>query len=164
MGYARRMAGQAQKPPIVLHGCCVEQYAIRDRSMSFRGQGRLFVDGKEVGPVPRLAVGRSLGTSITGLMVFHCDGRWNVVAGDGPYPTLREAMQEAERFYPGISPAWKRTGYTRAQAERQLVRMGPTCSMCSTIWLNVEKIVEVKKGVQLCDVCIRKLHKAISAK
>src|SRR6185295_12462627 len=30
-------------------------------------------------------------------------------------------------------PAWKRTGYTRDQAERQLVRMGPTCSMCSTI-------------------------------
>jgi hypothetical protein len=158
------MALRAGKPPIVLYGCCVEQYAIRDRSIPFRRHRRLFADGKEVGPVPRLAVGRSLGTSITGLMVFHCDGRWNVVTADGPYPTLREARQEAERFYPGISAAWKRTGYTRAQANRQLARMGPTCSMCSTIWLNVEKkIVEVKKGVYLCDVCVRTLHEAMSA-
>jgi hypothetical protein len=41
--------------------------------------------------------------------------------------------------------------------------MGPKCSMCSRIWLDVEKMVEVKKGVHLCDVCVRKLHEAISA-
>jgi hypothetical protein len=41
--------------------------------------------------------------------------------------------------------------------------MGPTCSMCSKIWLDVEKMVEIKKRkLNLCDTCIRKLYECIS--
>jgi hypothetical protein len=157
------MPRAAQKPPIVLHGCRVEQYAIRDRSMPFRGYGRLFVDGKEIGPLPRLAIGRSLSKGIKGLLLFHCDARWGAVAGIGPFSSLRETKQEAERFYAGIRSAWKRTGYSSTQVERQLTRMGPTCSMCSRIWLDIEKMVEVKKGsIHLCDICIRKLYECVS--
>jgi hypothetical protein len=157
------MARLPRKPPIVMHGCRVEQYAIRDRSMPFRGYGRLFVDGKEVGLVTRLAVGRSLAKRITGLLLFHCDARWNVVASIGPFQSLRETKQEAERFYAGITSAWKQTGYSSTQVERQLARMGPKCSMCSRIWLDIEKMVEVKKrSIHLCDVCIRKLYECLS--
>jgi len=46
------------KPPIVLEGCRIEQFAVRDRSMKFEGHGLLFRGDKEVGPVPRLAIGR----------------------------------------------------------------------------------------------------------
>lgn len=154
------MVRPARKPPIVLHGCRIEQYAIRDRSIRFRGHRLLSVDGKEVGPVPRLALGRWRGK---GLMVFHCDRRWNVVAGDGPYPSLREAKQGSERFYPGISTAWKRTGYSQTQFNRYIARIGPTCSMCSKAWLDVEKMVEIKKRkLVFCDTCIRKLYECIS--
>jgi hypothetical protein len=153
------MVRRARKPPIVLASCCVEQYAIRDRSIRFSGHRHLF-DGEEVGAVPRLAIGRYRDQS---LLVLHCDGRWNVVAIDGPYTTLRDAKQGAERSYSGISAAWKRTGYSRAQAERRLARMGPKCSMCSRIWLDVEKMVEIKKRKTiLCDTCIRELHERIS--
>jgi len=104
-----------------------------------------------------------VGKGIKGLLLFHCDARWNVIAGIGPFASLREAKQEAERFYAGMRSAWKRTGYSSTQVERQLARMGPKCSMCSKIWLDVEKMVEVKKGrFNLCETCIRELHKVIS--
>ena len=47
-----------KKPPLAISGCRVEQYAIRDRSMKYSGHSSLYRDGKEVGPVPRLAICR----------------------------------------------------------------------------------------------------------
>ena len=73
---------------------------------------------------------------------------------------MRAAKADAERFYPGISKAWKRTGYTRAQARRALTRLpNHRCAICRKFWHEVQQIVEVKKArLVLCDVCVRKLH------
>jgi hypothetical protein len=68
-------------------------------ALTFVHQLRGQEPSKQVGPVPRLALGRWRGK---GLMGFHCDRRWNIVAGDGPHASLREAKQNAERFIRGI--------------------------------------------------------------
>jgi len=88
------------KPPVVLDGCRVEQFVLRDRSMKFRGQGRLFRGEKEVGPVPRLALARHRNNEV---LLLHCNSRWQVLGVSGGHATVREAKRDAERFYTGIS-------------------------------------------------------------
>jgi hypothetical protein len=127
------------EPPVMLEGCRIEQFAVRDRSMKFTGQGLLFRGHKEVGPVPRLALGRDRSDEV---MVLHCDVHWNVVGACGGYPNLRAAKERAERFYRGISKAWIRTGYTKTQANRHLNRIGANkkCSLCLRRSYDVEAI------------------------
>lgn len=148
-------------PPVLLEGCRVEQFAVRDRAFRFRGHGLLFRDNKEVGPVRRLALGRARDGAV---MLFHCDTRWNVV-GAMSYAGLRLAKQRAERFYPGISTAWVRTGYTQSQATRLLRRTGANqkCSICAKPWFKVEQMVTIeKRRIVLCDRCIRDLFGMIA--
>jgi hypothetical protein len=98
-------------------------------------------------------------------MLFHCDARWNVVGGM-TYPGVRAAKQRAERFYPGISAAWVRTGYARSQASRRLWRAAANrkCSICAKPWFKVSQLVEIKKArIVLCDACIRELFEMIQS-
>ena len=101
--------------------------------MPFAGHGLLFHGDNEVGPLPRLALGRDRSNEV---LLFHCDTRWRVMGTSGGYATLREAKALAERFYRGISKAWVRTGYTKAQASRYLERLGPKCSLCPSCGLT----------------------------
>jgi hypothetical protein len=149
-----------RKPPVVLHGCRVEQFALRDRSIRFAGHGLLFSAGKEVGAVPRLALARDRSGEV---MLFHCDYRWRVVGASGGWRTVREAKKRAERFYPGISRVWRSTGYTKAQTARQLDRTNRRCSVCAKFWFEVDKMVVTKKArFTLCDACIRQFYEVIS--
>jgi ClpX C4-type zinc finger len=150
------------KPPVALEGCRVEQYAVRHRAMKFAGHGLLFRGDKEVGPVPRLALGRDRSNKV---VLLHCDARWNVVGASGDYPNLRAAKKRAERFYPGISKAWVRTGYSRTDANRYWSGIGASqrCSVCARQWYDVERIVEIRKAkLSICDACIRELHAIVS--
>jgi hypothetical protein len=150
------------KPPVVVGGCRVEQFAMRDRSLKFTGHGLLFSDSKEVGPVPRLALGRDRDGAV---LLLHCDARWNVL-GLAAYRNLLAAKKRAERFYPGISKSWLRTGYTKAQARRHLERSGANrkCTICGKPWWEVDKIIEVRKNkLVICVGCILKLHELVSS-
>ena len=100
------------------------------------------------------------------MLLFHCDARWRVV-GAMSYAGLRVGKQRAERFYPGISSEWIRTGYTRSQANRLLRRLGANqkCSICSKPWFKVEQLVEIRKRrIVLCDRCIRELFSMLATK
>lgn len=144
------------KPPILLQDCRIEQFALLG-SIRFTGHGLLFHDGKEVGPVPRLALGRDLNNDI---LLLHCDARWRVL-GLSVYPNIRAAKKRADRFYPGISRLWRRTGYTRAQAHRQRKRSGADrrCAICEKPWWRVDAIVEIqKRQLAFCVDCIRELN------
>ena len=149
------------KPPVVLDGCRVEQFVLRDRSMKFRGQGRLFRGEKEVGPVPRLALARHRNNEV---LLLHCNSRWQVLGVSGGHATVREAKRDAERFYTGISKGWMPTHYTKVQARRALDRLpGPKkCSLCSRPWHAVEALVEIKKFA-ICDTCARELYRLVSS-
>jgi len=130
--------------------------------MTFVGHGRLFRGEKAVGPVPLLALGRY---DPHGIMLFHCDARWNVRGASGPYESLRDAKRGADRFYHKLSTAWVRTGYTLRHANRYWDRMGLNlrCSMCRKPPVEVNQMIELrKKKIVLCDGCIRKLYQLLS--
>jgi hypothetical protein len=144
-----------------LAGCKVEQYAIRDRSMKYSGHSYLFRDGKEVGPVPCLAICRGDDAEI---LLFHCDRRWNVLGMAGDYANINAAKQRAERIYPGISAAWVKTGFTKRQVNQYLDRIGHNlrCAFCGKAWYQVERIVTKGKNA-ICDACIREPGEMIEA-
>lgn len=60
-----------ESPPPLIEGARVLQYALLDRTVTYSGHSRLFVGGKEVGPVPRLAIGKAM--SDGKVLLFHCD-------------------------------------------------------------------------------------------
>jgi hypothetical protein len=150
-----------RKPPPALAGCRVEQYANRDRSMKYSGHSYLFRDGKEVGPVPRLAICRGDDNEV---LLFHCDRRWNVLGMAGGYPNVKAAKRRAERTYSGISAAWVKTGFTRRQLKRYLDRLGHNvkCAFCGKAWHQVERMVRKGKSA-ICDACVRELSEIIAA-
>jgi hypothetical protein len=147
-----------RNPPIVIDGCWIEQYAIRPRSIRFQGHRLLFRGGREVRSVPCLALGRDRDGKV---IILHCDGRWGSRVSSGHCDTVREAKADAERYYPGISKHWRKTGYTARQARRHL-HDGPTCTRCSKRWYDVQSIVVIKGKLTICDECIVKLHTIIS--
>jgi hypothetical protein len=98
------------KPPVVLEGCRIEPFAIRDRSMRFQGHGLLFRGTTEVGPVPRLALGRDRDNAV---YLLHCDARWNVLGSSGgdqnvarPNKERRGSTEASQK--PGCSPATRK--------------------------------------------------------
>src|SRR5260370_36143249 len=104
-------------PPPVLDSARVIEYAVLDKSVRYSGHSSLFVDGRELGPVPRLAICQPLDGASA--LLFHCSGEWTVL-GAAEYPSVREAKNRAERIYPGVSSHWIETHVTEQEAERYL--------------------------------------------
>jgi hypothetical protein len=104
---------EALPPPPVITGARVLEYAILDESASYSGHSGLFVDGKELGPVPCLALCQNLEDQE--ILLLHCDRDWQAL-GAAAYGSAAEAKNKAERIYPGVSARWKETGVTEAEA------------------------------------------------
>ena len=148
-------------PPPALAGCRVEQYAIRPRTVKYSGHSWLFVEGKELGPVPRMAICREK----SGLNLFYCDRRWNVLGCSGTHATIRAAKARAERAYPGISKWWIKTGYTAAQVKKFFDDTGyyVRCSFCGASQFDVQSLVTSKKrSVAICDRCIHRINELMT--
>jgi hypothetical protein len=143
------------KPPILLGGGLVEQFAVCDQSIVFRGQRMVFSGGNEVGPVPKLALVRSHGE----VLLVLCDQEWGCVAIGSTGVGIRAVKKRAERMYLGISRLWKKTGYTRTQARAILRRrgLGDQCAVCRKRWYDVEQMVTAK-AVSICDHCVRDMY------
>lgn len=146
-------------PPPALAACLVEHYAIRDRSMKYSGHSSLYRDGKEVGPVPCLAICRGDEDEV---LLFHCDRRWNVLGVAGGYANITAAKRRAEEIYPGISAAWVKTGFSRRQVKQYLDRIGHNlkCTFCGRAGHQVEGIVTKGKSA-ICHACVREVSEMI---
>lgn len=132
-------------------------YAFVDRDVQYAGHSHLYVDGKELGPVPRLAICEGLDDER--VMLFHCSATWTVLGAAG-YATVMEAKQRAARVYRGVS--WAKSDVSKRDATACLRKYwkGWECSLCRRRPDQVERIVQ-KKGVRICDVCVRELGEAI---
>jgi hypothetical protein len=146
-------------PPPVLLGCRVTYYALRSRRIPYSGHNNLFVDGKALGPVPRLAIADDRNK---GVVLLHCSRGWSV-RGIAGFDSLAEAKRAAEGSYPGISKAWVRTGVSKARADayRRRVWKGQECSFCGRLPDQIEQMI-AKRGVRICDVCVRELGEMLS--
>ncbi len=153
------MSRKSFKPPPLLFACRITHYVVRDQSIPFVGPTNLFVNGKELRAVPRLAIGEDKGE----YLLLHCGSSWNV-RGVVAYGQLSNLKRSIERIYPGISKNWLRTGFSRQQVEgyRRRIWQGLECSFCRRFPDQFEQLVE-KRGVRICDICIREFTDTMRA-
>ena len=87
------------KPPPVLDCARVLHYALVDKSVGYVGRTLLFVDGKELGRVPLMAICED---RKVGVLLFHCNRNWKVLGCSG-HDSVAAAKRKAECTYPGLS-------------------------------------------------------------
>jgi len=148
------------QPPPVIDSARVIAYAIVDDSVTFSGRDALYVDGKLLGRVPRLAVCENLGKDI-GALLFHCNECWDVlgVSGGG---SIDEALRYAERNYPGVAKLWVRLDLSReaALAYYDSEVDGLKCSFCGCRPFEIEGAIVEGQGAMICRSCVFKYHAA----
>ena len=97
------MAKVLSRPPQLLDSGPVLHYANVDRGVGYAGRTLLFVDGKELGRVPNLAICAEVTSG--GVLLFHCNRAWKVL-GCSAHDSVGAAKEKAERIYPGLSSRW----------------------------------------------------------
>jgi hypothetical protein len=150
---------EACPPPPVINGARVLEYAVLDEPVTFSGHSGLFVDGKEIEPVPCLAVCQNL--EDREILLLHCDREWRVL-GVAAYPSAAEAKRKAERIYPGLSSRWKETGVTEAEALEYAAKIWGDlrCSFCGRTPDQVSAMIE-KQGVRICNLCVAEFQQSL---
>lgn len=156
------MKGAISKPPPVLDCARVLEYAVLDDSVSFSGRTLLFVDGKELDPVPCLAICQNLNQAE--ILLFHCDSDWTVL-GTGGYDSVSAAKNRAERIYPGVSSCWVSAHVSEREASKYLDEIwgDQRCSFCGKRPDEVEALVGRGKAY-ICDRCIGEFHEDLHQK
>jgi hypothetical protein len=95
----------------------LREYALLDPSVGFnRGHKLFFVDGKEIGPVPCLAICKDKDSG--GFHLYYCDSEWNPVGFSPLWASIEKAKHRAESIYPGSAWSWIRSDYTEEDAKR----------------------------------------------
>jgi hypothetical protein len=148
--------------PPVLDMARVIAYAILDQSVKWTGRQKLLVDGKEMGPAPRLALCQNLSGDLHDILLFHCDEEWNVLACSGG-KTIEDAKASAERAYKGISEKWVDTNVTEDEAKAWIVEncRDMSCSFCDRLPSDFKQLIESKSGVRICNYCIDEHYASI---
>jgi len=100
-----------KRPPQILDGAQVLEYAVLDSSVHFTGTLHLYHGDKRVGPVSHLAICRN--PDMKELLLFHCDKNWNVLGAQiwnapdrSTVTSIEEVKHRAEKFYTGVSSKW----------------------------------------------------------
>jgi hypothetical protein len=150
------MTPDHSSPPPVLDCARVIEFAVLDESVGYSGRTLLFVDGKELGQVPCLAICE--GKKHEDVLLFHCDRDWTVL-GCSAHGSVGEAKDRAEHIYPGLSARWVDAHVSDEEAERYLDEMfrDDRCSFCGKRADQVERLIQ-KDEARICDRCIDEFH------
>jgi len=145
-------------PPPLIDSARVLHYAIVDASVRYTGSSVLYVDGVEIGPVPRLAICRDVADD--SIVLLHCDDEWASLgcAGCG---SVDDALSHANRLYDGIAVKWQVSPHSEVEVVKALVdEWGDfRCSFCGRYpfelgeasWISGEKAC-------ICNQCVERLH------
>ena len=138
-------------PPPVLDCARVLRYVIIDKSIKFSGRSLLFVDGKELGQVPCLAICEEKKTG--GVLLFHCTEDWTVL-GCSAHKSIADAQQRAETVYKGTSARWLDAKVSPQDADAYLDEMfgEDRCSVCGKRFDEVDLLVQ-RDSVLICNHC-----------
>jgi hypothetical protein len=141
------------EPPPVLDCARVIEYAEVDESVKHTGRITVYVEGKELGPVPRLAICQN--SDEAGVLLFYCDNEWNVL-GAGGAPSVEAAREYAEKAYSGISEKWLKSSFSRVEAEKYLLDSwgDDRCSFCGRTPNQVDRLLHGNSGARICEICI----------
>jgi hypothetical protein len=92
-------------------------YAWLDDSVGYtEGHGLFFVDGKEIGKVPGLAICEDKRSHKPTL--YYCDENWRVLGLAANYESVDAAKRRAEKIYPGVTTRWVEAHFTDKDVER----------------------------------------------
>lgn len=145
-------------PPPVLDFARVLAFAILDESVQWTGRQTLFHGGKEVGPVPCLALCKNTWGNHTDILLFHCNAEWEVLGASGA-PSLEKAQASAENAYRGISAKWVMLNTSEEDA-REWIRHNCAdmlCSFCDRIPPEIKQLVHGESAA-ICNYCLSQLH------
>jgi hypothetical protein len=140
----------------------VLEYAAIDGSVRFTGRSTLFVGGKPLGAVPRLAICQNMGETPE-TFLFHCDDSWNVL-GAGAFTSVEVARERAEYAYEGVSAKWRQSSYSLEEAERYLAESWGEhrCAFCGKTPNQVQVLVQGRTGARICDLCVAEMQRTLS--
>jgi hypothetical protein len=153
----RKAERSIPKPPPVLDCARLLHYAVVEKSIVYSGRTLLFVDGKEVGRVPCLAICEYEGSKV--VLLFHCKRDWRVI-GCSAHKSVSAAKKRAEGVYPGLSSHWREAHVTNQRAERFLNELfgNVRCIGCEKRPAQVGQLF-TKGRALVCDSCVQELHK-----
>jgi hypothetical protein len=154
------MENPSAPPPVIsVNDRVLLYYAILDASVGYTaGHGLFFVDGKEIGPVPCLAICQDRDSQCVTL--YYCDSDWNLL-GVAPYESVDAAKRRAERIYPGSLAHWVEARFTEENAKRYLEEAwkGEQCNFCG------KKPYEIpttqffgNENARICGDCVAEFH------
>jgi hypothetical protein len=120
------MANSSNIPPPII---CVNDrvllhYAVLDESVGYTVGHRLFfVDGKEIGRVPCLAICQD--KESPGFTLYYCDSDWSLLGVAPGYESVDAAKRRAECIYPRSLARWAEANFTEQDATRYLTESWP---------------------------------------
>jgi hypothetical protein len=146
-------------PPPALDCARVLAFAILNDSIKHAGRTSLYVGGKELGPVPRLAICDA--SPCSGVLLLHCDADWNVLGIVG-CESITDARENAEKTYPGVSACWVDAQVTLDEAEKYLdeIFAGECCSFCGRRPDQLDKMIS-KHSARICNHCIEDFYRQL---
>jgi ClpX C4-type zinc finger protein len=147
-------------PPIItVNDRVLLHYAILNDSVGYNsGHGLMFVDGKEIGRVPCLAICQDKNSPQ--FMLYYCDSDWSLI-GIASYDTVAAAKRRAERIYPGSFACWIEAKFTDDDAKRYLDEQFSDlqCSFCGKRPNETDSpFFEGNGNARICADCIRRFN------
>jgi hypothetical protein len=136
-------------------------YAIVGEDIPYTERNPIFVDGKLLGRVPRLAICENLGGEM-GVLLFHCANDWSVLAASGG-STVEEEKRRAESNYPGVTALWAHLDTSREEALAYYdeTTEGLKCSFCGKRPFEVSGLV-TGLHASICRDCVTNFHAELS--
>jgi hypothetical protein len=115
-------------PPVIcINDRVLLHYAVLDESVGYRaGHGLFFVDGKEIGRVPCLAICHERESNK--LTLYYCGSDWGLLGVATGYESVEAAKLRAERIYPGSYACWEEAHFTDEDVSRYLADTDDTAS------------------------------------
>ncbi len=146
-------------PPLI--DCArVLHYALVGPEVRYTPKNAIYVDGIELGAVPRLAIVRNLVDD--DFMLFHCDADWSCL-GVSDCGSIEDAMAHANRRYEGLAGKWREAPYSDAEFAKAVTEQygEERCSFCSRFHFQIDAPVIKGDRARICGDCIERLHSAI---
>lgn len=147
-------------PPPILDGARLLVYAVIDDSVIYNSRSTLYVDGKLLGAVPRLAIGQPSDTEQ--VLLFFCDEKWNSL-GMVECTSLADAQKRAESEYHGISKNWVDANASDEEAARyeEEQYLEKHCSFCGKSPDEAQQMITASVAC-ICDDCIREFYQNLT--
>lgn len=145
-------------PPPLIHSARVLHYAIVDASIRYTRSTAVYVGGAEIGPVPRLAVCRSLVDN--SVILFHCDDDWNALSSSGS-GDVENVLAIANRLYDGVASKWSNSPYTEIEVAKAITddHADQRCSFCGRYHFELgDELMVSGNKASICSKRITRLH------